>query len=111
MQVTLDIMPYINKALVALVVGALGYIIMFPFRKAKAEFVAIKTAVLETKKELEQQRTNCLTRLQSQGDEQIKLLGKMADTLDGVRVDFKEHTGFIQGLVQSPRRTKAYSKK
>ena len=111
MQVTLDIMPYINKALVALVVGALGYVTMFPFRKAKAEFVAIKTAVLETKKELEQQRTNCLSTLQTQGDKQIELLGKMSDTLDGVRLDFAEHRSYVQGLVQSPRRTKAYAKK
>ena len=111
MQVTLDIMPYINKALVALVVGALGYIIMFPFRKARKEWSSLKDAVVETKKELEQQRMNCLATLQNQGDTQIQLLTKMSDTLDGVRVDFKEHTGFIQGLVQSPRRTRAYAKK
>ena len=109
MQVTLDLL--FNKALMTLAVGGLGYIIMFPVRKARAEWISLKETTAKIYEELSQQRTNCLTRLQSQGDEQIKLLGKMADTLDGVRVDFKEHTGFIQGLVQSPRRTKAYAKK
>ena len=109
MQVTLDLL--FNKALMTLAVGFIGYIIMFPVRKARAEWISLKETTAKIHEELSQQRTNCLTRLQSQGDEQIKLLGKMADTLDGVRVDFKEHTGFIQGLVQSPRRTKAYAKK
>jgi hypothetical protein len=109
MQVTLDLL--FNKALMTLAVGIIGYIIMFPVRKARAEWISLKETTAKIYEELSQQRTNCLTRLQSQGDEQIKLLGKMADTLDGVRVDFKEHTGFIQGLVQSPRRTRAYTKK
>ena len=111
MQVTLDILPYVNKALMTLVVGGLGYLIMFPFRKAKAEFVSLKETTAKIHEELLHQRTNCLNTLQDQGTKQIELLGKMADTLDGVRVDFKEHTGFIQGLVQSPRRTRAYAKK
>jgi hypothetical protein len=84
---------------------------MFPVRKARAEWISLKETTAKIHEELSQQRTNCLTRLQSQGDEQIKLLGKMADTLDGVRLDFSEHRAYIQGLVQSPRRTRAYTKK
>ena len=109
MQVTLDLL--FNKALMTLAVGGLGYIIMFPVRKARAEWISLKETTAKIHEELSQQRLNCLKTLQNQGDKQIELLGKMADTLDGVRVDFKEHTGFIQGLVQSPRRTKAYAKK
>ena len=109
MQVTLDLL--FNKALVTLAVGGLGYIIMFPVRKARAEWISLKETTAKIHEELSQQRTNCLTRLQSQGDEQIKLLGKMADTLDGVRLDFAEHRSYVQGLVQSPRRVKAYAKK
>lgn len=109
MQVTLDLL--FNKALMTLAVGGLGYIIMFPVRKARAEWISLKETTAKIHEELSQQRTNCLTRLQSQGDEQIKLLGKMADSLDGVRLDFSEHRAYVQGLVQSPRRTKAYAKK
>ena len=109
MQVTLDLL--FNKALMTLAVGGLGYIIMFPVRKARAEWISLKETTAKIHEELSQQRLNCLKTLQNQGDKQIELLGKMADTLDGVRVDFKEHTGFIQGLVQSPRRTRAYAKK
>ena len=109
MQVTLDLL--FNKALMTLAVGGLGYIIMFPVRKARAEWISLKETTAKIYEELSQQRTNCLTRLQSQGDEQIKLLGKMADSLDGVRLDFSEHRAYVQGLVQSPRRTKAYAKK
>ena len=109
MQVTLDLL--FNKALMTLAVGGLGYIIMFPVRKARAEWISLKETTAKIHEELSQQRTNCLTRLQSQGDEQIKLLGKMADSLDGVRLDFSEHRAYVQGLVQSPRRVKAYAKK
>jgi len=111
MQVTLDIVPYIYKALATLVVGGLGYAFMFPFRKAKAEFVSLKETTAKIHEELTHQRQNCLATLQNQGDKQIELLGKMSDTLSGVRLDFAEHRSYVQGLVQSPRRTKAYAKK
>jgi hypothetical protein len=101
--------PYLAKAFVSLVVAGIGALMLWPVRKIRKEWVSLKDAVVATKQELEQQRTNCLATLQKQGDAQIILLTKMSDTLDGVRMDFKEHTGFIQGLVQSPR--KAYAKK
>ena len=109
MQVTLDLL--FNKALMTLAVGGLGYIIMFPVRKARAEWISLKETTAKIYEELSQQRLNCLTTLAHQGVEQISLLAKMSDTLDGVRLDLKEQTGFIQGLVQSPRRTRAYAKK
>ena len=101
--------PYLAKAFVSLVVAGIGALMLWPVRKIRKEWVSLKDAVVATKQELEQQRTNCLATLQTQGDAQITLLTKMSETLDGVRMDFKEHTGFIQGLVQSPRKT--YAKK
>ena len=103
--------PYIMKALVGLAIGGLGALFMWPIRKARKEWVSLKKTTEAIQQELAQQRTNCLHTLQNQGDTQIQLLTKMSETLDGVRIDFKEHTGFIQGLVQSPRRTRAYAKK
>ena len=107
MQATLDILPYVNKALMTLVVGVLGYLFMFPFRKAKAEFVSLKETTAKIHEELTQQRTNCLATLSQQGEKQIDLLTKVADTLDGLRLDTQAQTGFIQGLVASPRRSRA----
>ena len=109
MQVTLDLL--FNKALMTLAVGFIGYIIMFPVRKARAEWISLKETTAKIYEELSQQRTNCLSTLQTQGDKQIELLGKMSETLSGVRLDFAEHRSYVQGLVQSPRRTKAYAKK
>jgi hypothetical protein len=101
--------PYLAKAFVSLVVAGIGALMLWPVRKIRKEWVSLKDAVVATKQELEHQRTNCLQTLQNQGVEQVKLLTKMSDTLDGVRTDFKAHTAYIQGLVQSPR--KAYAKK
>jgi hypothetical protein len=103
--------PYLAKAFVSLVVAGIGALMLWPVRKVKKEWSSLKETTAKIHEELSQQRTNCLTRLQSQGDEQIKLLSKMSDTLDGVRLDFAEHRSFVQGLIQSPRRTKAYAKK
>ena len=101
--------PYLAKAFVSLVVAGIGALMLWPVRKIRKEWVSLKDAVVATKQELEQQPTNCLATLQKQGDAQIILLTKMSDTLDGVRMDFKAHTAYIQGLVQSPR--KSYAKK
>ena len=99
--------PYLAKAFVSLVVAGIGALMLWPVRKLRKEWVSLKDAVVATKQELEQQRTNCLATLQTQGDTQITLLTKMSDTLDGVRLDFAEHRSYVQGLAQNPRtRTK-----
>lgn len=69
---------------------------MWPVRKAKKEWVALKTNLQETHKELVQQRTNCLTTLQQQGETQIELLGKTVAALDGVRLDLREQMGILR---------------
>ena len=102
-------LPFIilDNALMSLVVTGVGVLVMWPIRKARKEWISLKDAVVETKRELEQQRTNCLQTLQNQGSEQITLLTKVVDTLDGLRLDTQAQTGFIQGLVASPRRARA----
>jgi len=79
-------------------------------RKVKAAYVELTEAVQSTKDELTKQRSNCLTTLQAQGDAQVKLLTKVADTLDSIHLETKAQTGFIQGLA-SPRRATAARKK
>lgn len=69
---------------------------MWPVRKAKKEWIALKTNLQETHKELVQQRTNCLTTLQLQGETQIELLGKTVAALDGVRLDLREQMGILR---------------
>src|SRR6266481_3452240 len=88
--------PYFYKALVGLVITGIGMVIMWPIRKAKKEWVSLKDAITSTQAELVLQRTNCLHTLQEQGEKQIELLGKAADTLDGVRLDLAEQTGFLR---------------
>jgi len=103
--------PYVAKALIGLAIsGALG-VIVWPFRKLKAEWVEMKKDQASIHSELVQQRTNCLTTLQLQGEEQVKLLSKAVDILDGVRLDLAEQTGYLKAFVPAPRTRKAAAKK
>ncbi len=99
--------PYVLKSLVGLVVAGAGAAMLYPFRKVKKEWASLKEAVTSTQAELVLQRTNCLGTLQEQGTEQIKLLSKATDTLDGIRLDLAEQTGFLRaGAVPLRRRSK-----
>ena len=80
---------------------------LYPIRYVKREWKILKDTMASTHAELVIQRSNCLNTLQEQGTKQIELLGKMSDTLEGVRLDFKEHRGYVQGLVQSPQRSRS----
>lgn len=110
-EVVSALWPYINKALVGLAIAGIGAAIMWPIRKARKEWLSLKDTTQAIQNELAQQRTNCLTTLQAQGDTQISLLTKTVETLEGVRADFQAHTAYIQGLVQSPRRSTSRTKK
>lgn len=68
----------------------------WPFRKAKESWTALTKQLEDVHTELSTQRSNCLTTLQKQGDEQIKLLGKMADTLSDIHLDQKETLGHLR---------------
>ncbi len=91
------------KTLMALAVGAGVAIIMWPFRSARKEWKSLKESVAETKAELVHQRENHLTHIEAHGKEQVDLLGKVVDVLDGVRLDLKEQTGFIQAMAILPK--------
>lgn len=84
---------------------------MWPVRKAKQEWTALTTQLKEVHEELSTQRSNCLTTLQSQGAEQIVLLGKTVEVLGGVRIDLAEQTGFLEGAFQPVRRRRVAKKK
>ena len=99
--------PYIYKALVGLALTGLGGLLVWPFKKAKKEWASLKDAVSSTQAELVLQRTNCLSTLSSQGVEQIKLLGKVSETLDGLRLDTQAQTGFLQGMSMAPIRRRS----
>lgn len=96
------IWPYLSKALVGLALTGIGALIMWPFRKARKEWLSLKETTTAIQQELVQQRTNCLHTLQDQGETQIGLLGKVADTLDGVRIELAEQTGYLRA--SAPRR-------
>ena len=83
---------------------------MYPFRKAKKEWTSLKETTQAIQNELAQQRTNCLTTLQEQGVKQIELLTKAADTLDGVRLDLAEQTGYLRASSAPPCRVRAKKK-
>ncbi len=98
---------YLSKALVGLALTGLGGLLLWPFKAAKKEWAALKSAVTSTQAELVLQRTNCLATLSSQGEEQVKLLGKVSDTLDGLRLDTQAQTGFLQGMSMAPVRRRS----
>lgn len=100
--------PLALKSIVGLLITG---VIMYPFRKIHKEWSSLKEEQSAIHKELVQQRTNCLTTLQTQGEEQIKLLGKAVDVLDGVRLDLAEQTGYLKAFVPAPRIRRAAAKK
>jgi hypothetical protein len=112
MQVVISTFPYtiLYKALVGLLVTGVGALILLPFRKVKKEWISLKDSIASTKAELIQQRTNCLTTLQSQGAEQITLLSKTVDALENVRYELAEQTGFLRAASLPVRRSRAKKK-
>jgi hypothetical protein len=102
--------PTIWKTIVGLVfTGVLG-VIMWPFRKAKKEMVELKSIIIDTHKELVEQRTNCLSTLQSQGESQVKLLEKAVEVLGDMRMDLAKQTGYLEAISLVPKR-KVYARK
>jgi len=103
--------PIAFKAFVGLALTSLLGAIMWPFRKARKEWIALKSDIASTHAELVQQRTNCLSTLQAQGVTQIELLGKTVAALDGVRLDLAEQTGCLRTMTAQPIRRRPASKK
>ena len=79
-------------------------IVLWPFRKARKEWTALKEEQKLIHQELVTQRTNCLTTLQNQGDRQIELLGTMSTTLTGMALSQAEMTGYCKASACTPVR-------
>jgi len=89
--------PFIIKSIMGLIFTGLLGVIMWPIRKARTEWIALKHEQSLIHQELVQQRINCLTTLQNQGDEQIKLLGKMSGSLENIALSQTEVAGYLSG--------------
>jgi hypothetical protein len=100
----------LKTVLGAIFAGLLG-VIMWPFRKARKEWITLKEEQSKIHSELVQQRTNCLTTLQTQGVTQIELLEKTVAALDGVRLDLADQTGCLRALTSQPLRRRRKAKK
>lgn len=106
--------PLVLKSVVGLVVTGLVGAFMWPLRKARKEWIILKQEQASIHSELVQQRTNCLTTLQHQGDAQITLLGKMAGTLENIALSQAEMTGYCKansGIGCGPRIRRRTAKK
>ena len=72
---------------------------MFPLRtfvkSIHEQWTSVVKTLTEVQNELVQQRTNCLSTLQSQGEEQIELLDKMSTTLEAMHGDQKQTMGML----------------
>ena len=110
-EVVSALWPYVVKSLVGLFIAGIGAAMLWPIKKVRKEWVSLKDTTQAIQNELAQQRTNCLTTLQQQGEKQIELLSKAADTLDGVRLDLAEQTGYLRAQGATPRRARATAKK
>jgi uncharacterized membrane protein YgaE (UPF0421/DUF939 family) len=86
----------VNKAIIGLVIAGIGSLLMYPLKKIKEEWKGLKAAIASTEAELVQQRINCLSTLQTQGDRQVQLLEKVSETLSEIHLDQKETLGFLR---------------
>lgn len=79
-----------HEAVITVLVSAFLGAASWPFRTVKKEWSSLTNKLDAVHVELSTQRNNCLTTLQNQGNEQIELLGKVADTLGEMRLDNRE---------------------
>lgn len=111
-EIVTQIGPTILKWVVGLTLTGLFGVFMWPFRIARKEWTTLKDNIEATHKELTQQRTNCLSTLQSQGATQIELLTKTVAALDGMKLELAEQTGYLKAsLAIPPRRRRVTAKK
>jgi hypothetical protein len=87
---------FVSKALIGLALTGLGGLIVWPFKKAKKEWASLKEAINSTQAELVMQRENHLVHIEDHSKTQVDLLGKVCETLEGVRLDLREQTGYLR---------------
>ena len=92
----------LHEAEIGLVISVGGWILVFPVKtfldKAKKVLGSFEEKLDKLQTELSTQRTNCLTTLQEQGKDQIKVLEKMSGTLDSMHQSQAEMSGYFKGL-------------
>jgi hypothetical protein len=93
---------FVHEGILAGLLAVAGGIAMWPIRKVSGAYQEFTGKLDGISKELSTQRTNCLATLQGQGDKQIELLSKTVDTLDGVRLDLREQTGYLRAAAPAP---------
>ena len=100
-QAVAPLMSLFYKIFMGMLVAGGIALIMWPFRK----LAAIHSELIE-------QRTNCLSTLQKQGDEQIKLLGKAVETLGNIHTSQASMTGFMQAtqIIAAPALAKRHKR-
>jgi hypothetical protein len=84
------------KATMGLAVAGVGGILMYPIRAIKKEWAGLREKLDATQAELVQQRENHLTHIQENGEAQVNLLEKVADTLSLMHLDQKETLGMLR---------------
>lgn len=93
---------YVREALMAAGLSIGGWIVFFPlktFVKSVQDKWAGQTKFLsDIQTELREQRTNCLTTLQTQSKEQVELLTKAVEVLEDIHSSQAEMSGFLKGL-------------
>lgn len=103
--------PVALKSVIGLIFTGLLGVTLWPLKQARREWKMLKEDLSATHSELVQQRTNCLATLQSQGVQQVELLGKTVAALDGVRLDLAEQTGYLKAAMVQPIRRRRTAKK
>ena len=106
-----EITQFLYKAAASAGVGVIMAIILWPFRKARKEWTALKEEQASIHAELVTQRENHLTHIELYGKQQTELLTKVCDTLDKIHLSQAEMTGMcrtntIVGACKPRRRSK-----
>ena len=105
------VITFRHELVSSVLISVLLTAVAWPFRKLKSEWIKATLHLDSITTELTEQRTNCLTTLQRQGDAQVELLGKAVATLDGVRLDFAEQRGFLQSSPARKRKARRKAKR
>jgi len=93
---------YLREALLAVSLSLGGWIVLFPLRtfvkSIKDKWEGQTKFLADIQLELKEQRTNCLTTLQTQGASQVKLLEETVSALCDLHNTHSEISGFLRGL-------------
>lgn len=98
--VTQVIVSNLSSAFAGLAATTILGILIFPirtfFKNARDEWRSATAKLAGVEKELNIQRTNCLTTLQNQGQAQVDLLEKANSTLEAMHLSQVEMSGYLK---------------